>query len=320
MNWVEFLTDHNIEYVSRGPNTRRGEVSVACPMCGDDPSQHLGVSLTSENWGCLRNMQHRGHAPHTLIAALLGCSTRQARLLVAQYSHADPDAPLTNPWLIDAPTAAPRAAVTLPDDCRPIRFDDGTQRFWKSLNRRGFDDPDLLTQMYGLRAATSGRWKDRIIIPIHQEGGLVGWQGRYIYGGHNYGGQKTIIPRYLSSSEEVKRTVYNLDKATGGDVLFICEGPFDAMKVDFYGHTEGARATCTFGVSLTAKQLGLLNEVGKRFKRVVLLFDPDAQAAAYDTIDWLRSCNAVIGELPPNVKDPGDLSRTQVLKLIGEYK
>jgi len=32
MDWVRLLDDSNIEYVSRGKNTKRGEISVRCPF------------------------------------------------------------------------------------------------------------------------------------------------------------------------------------------------------------------------------------------------------------------------------------------------
>jgi len=32
MDWVKLLDDSNIEYVSRGKNTKRGEISVRCPF------------------------------------------------------------------------------------------------------------------------------------------------------------------------------------------------------------------------------------------------------------------------------------------------
>src|ERR1700690_250170 len=92
MDWIRFLDENNIHYVTRGPNTKRGEVSVHCPMCGDeDPSEHLGINLQTEKWGCLRDQSHRGKSARTLIKAMLGCSSPQAGLIVRQYSHSDPD-------------------------------------------------------------------------------------------------------------------------------------------------------------------------------------------------------------------------------------
>ena len=92
MDWIRLFEANNIPWVSRGPNTKRGEVSIKCPWCGeDDPSEHLGISLDKENWGCLRSIRHRGRRPYALVQALLGCSYAQARIIVDQYSTSDPE-------------------------------------------------------------------------------------------------------------------------------------------------------------------------------------------------------------------------------------
>ncbi len=32
MDWVAFLTDHDIPYVTRGPNVRRDNLAIRCPF------------------------------------------------------------------------------------------------------------------------------------------------------------------------------------------------------------------------------------------------------------------------------------------------
>lgn len=311
MNWEQLFSDHAIDYVSRGPNTKRGEISIACPLCGDDPSTHLGISLTSENWGCLRNQTHRGKSPLKLIQALLGCTTTQARLIVAQYGAADPEAlALFN--AAPEPLMATEGPAYLPPECREIKNHGNTYKFWRYLKGRGFHDPEHLCAVYGLECCLTGRWKDRLIIPFFENMKLVGWQGRAL-------GRDVKAPRYITSHEAVKKTIFNYDHInSGGEILFICEGPFDAIKLDYYGQIRGARATCTFGVSLTPEQIGLLNQVGKKFKKVVLLFDTDAAAldATFNLIDWLAPCHPIIGELPAGVKDPAECSELQIRELI----
>lgn len=306
MDWVAFLDAYSIPFVSRGPNTRRGEISVACPFCGDDPSEHLGISLSSENWGCLRSNAHRGHAPHTLVAALTGSSYGIARAVVAQYSVSDPDSYGGSLGEAKPISTAPSGPVALPNECRAIQGYGLTMKFWKYLRNRGFDDPDLLCALYGLRGCLSGKWQNRLIVPIKQNDEIIGWQGRAL-------GAVIKAPRYLSSSEAVKKVLFNGDVV--GDTLFVCEGPFDAMKIDFYGRDVGARAVCTFGVTMTAPQIKAVLDTSKRFSKTVLLFDPDAVQAIYEVSEWLP--HAAIGALPQGVKDPGDLSRNQVMRLIG---
>lgn len=318
MNWIQFLEDNDIPYVTRGSNTKRGEVSVQCPYCGDDdPSHHMGIALTTENWGCLRSAQHRGHAPHNLIAALLGCSTPQARLTAAAYSVADPDTLGSALALLTPTSEAPKpvtghaAPLALPCEAQTIKATGSTARFWRYLASRHFDDVGDLVARYQLRAATTGVQKDRVIIPLFQGGELVGWTGRAI--------QPTIsAPRYLSSGEAVKRVVFNEDDLwQGGKVLYVVEGPFDALKLDYYGAPSGVRATCLFGVSMTMDQIYTLVQLRRYFEQVVILLDRGAIEPTFDALDWLQGPNVTFGILPEAFKDPGAMTREEVEAFIG---
>lgn len=319
MDWVEFLEDHNVGYVTRGPNTKRGEVSVRCPWCGeDDPSEHLGISLTTENWGCLRNQQHRGHSPVTLIRALLGCSFSQAKLVSDQYSRPDPDnlegALKALGGMEEAPQAKTASAVTLPS-VRAIRPEGLTVPYWRYLERRGFDDVQSLVRRYGLTACLTGPCRGRIVWPFYKGGELVAWTARAIT-------NPILSPRYLSSEgDAIKTMVLHEDELLkGGELLFVTEGPFDALKVDFYGEQAGVRATCVFGTSITMDQIAVLSLLRKRFRTVVILFDQDAVEPGFFAAEWLNANNVHIGQLPHGCKDPGDLSRMQVSNLIREYQ
>lgn len=318
MNWEQLLQDYHIDYVTRGPNTRKGEISVRCPWCGeDDPSHHMGVALTKEAWGCHRNALHRGKRPHRLIKALLGCSQGQASIVLAQYSQADPETLDQALQALEIDTGAQFPATDV--DLEPlwaefVNIDEqpGTKRFWGYLHKRGFNDPTSLSFLYNLRCTTTGRWKDRILIPIYQNRKLIAWTGRAI--------QKPVsAPRYLSTSSKIKTTVYNEDmlRHFKNELLLVAEGPFDALKLDYYGANYGAVATCLFGTSITIDQMSILKEVSGRYKHTVLLLDQDAIEASFLVSDWLP--NAVIATLPAGVKDPGDLSEQQIGNLIKEY-
>lgn len=316
MDWIQLFEDSSIEYVTRSPNTKRGEVSVKCPWCGsEDPSFHLGVNLTNEVWGCHRNVAHRGKSPIRLIAALLGVSTPQARLIAAQYGRSDPDTLLDFALTSEAPKADERAVVDLSqfEGFKLIRPDGTGTKYWDYLASRGFHCVADLVFRYGLRYTTTGRWKDRILIPINDIHGLVGWTGRAITP------RPVVAPRYLSSSSAIKSTLWQCDVLyQGGDVLFVCEGPVDAMKVDYYGRPYGAKATCVFGTHAGMEQLSILSKLRHRFGRIVLLFDPDAVEQIYNVSEWLP--NVVIGAIPSGVEDPGALASGQIKALVESSK
>lgn len=314
MDWIRFLEENNIHYVTRGPNTKKGEVSIACPMCGaEDPSEHLGINLKTEKWGCHRDASHRGKKPNTLIRFILGCSTKQAKIIVKQYNHSDPDTLEAALTVLEADT---KGAIQHDEDLAKLarhqqlgpQFNDFnkikvrgiTRRFFDYLASRGFEDTDALIKHYDLRCALTGRYKDRIIIPIRQNGELLGWTSRAI-------GSPKNAPRYLASSEDVKTTVFNYDELKeGGKRLFIVEGPFDALKMDNHGRHLGVRTTCTFGTSVTISQLVLLRILVKKFDDSWILFDQGAEGPADNLVDWIDS---KIATLAYGIKDPGEFKR-----------
>lgn len=318
MDWLQLFDDNGITYVTRGPNTKRGEVSVNCPFCGDeDPSQHLGINLTSGHWGCLRNARHRGKSPGYFLSALLRCSVRQANMIVRQYDQADPDSlpdavtlfsDAENP--VDEAPAAPAGPLLMPREFKHIEPKGLTQPYWNYLIRRGFPDPTNLIRYWGLKACLIGRWKQRLIIPLFGEPrhqGLMGWTSRAI--------TKTVdAPRYLSNSEVIKTTVLNFDnlRRHGGDLLTVVEGPMDALKLDYFGERHRARATCLFGANMTTDQAGLINELCSRFKHVALMLDPDAVEQSFDIRDWLIKPNVSLQKVPEGVEDPGAMGHDHV--------
>lgn len=318
MDWLHFLDQHGIDYVTKGPNTKRGEASVQCPFCGeDDPSHHMGISLSSENWGCHRSADHRGKRPYRLVAALLGCSAHRARLLVEQYSRPDPESLADVINLLEGPGEPPsaeNAPVTLPAEFKGIRQTGLTSRFWRYLEGRGFDDPAKVSKRYDLYCALTGTYKDRVIIPFYKRGQLVGWTGRAIV-------NPKIAPRYLSSGEAVKTTIFMEDQIRkGGEILAIVEGPFDALKVDYYGKAFGLRATCVFGTSMTLDQVSLLTMVSKRFNHVYVLFDPEAVGESFAAKDWILGRNITEYQLPIGIEDPGAMTRQQVHELASHLR
>jgi len=311
MQWVKLLEDNGIEYVTRGPNTRRGEISVKCPWCGDeDPSQHMGISLEGEKWGCLRNGEHRGNNPDRLVAALLGCNRNRARIIVKQYSRSDPDDLESALIALGEPEPQPEPEPEKYPPITRIKYMGVSQRFWNYIKGRGFGDHvrDVIYR-YNLHCCVKGRYKDRIIIPFLRKGEIIAWTGRAIT-------DPISAPRYLSS-DRIKTTVFNEDLVLrGGQLLFITEGPFDAIKLDYYA--QGAVATCLSGTAVSAEQMALLMAAKKKFWRVVILFDHDAQRMTFPLLDWLNAPNVVVGNLPAGVKDPAELTPSQIQHLTQE--
>jgi DNA primase len=159
-----------------------------------------------------------------------------------------------------------------------------------------------------LRCAVTGRYKDRIIFPFYQDTKLIGWTGRAL-------GNPQNAPRYLSSGPEIKETVFNYDQLRWGgrnEILVIAEGPFDALKLDFYGTDCELRATCIFGTSMTLDQIWILNKLARNYKHTYVLLDPDAVEASFAAKDWLTQRNISVAQIPDGIEDPGAMTPSQV--------
>jgi len=283
-------------------------------MCADeDPSEHLGINLQSEKWGCHRDSNHRGKSSRTLVKAILGCSNPQAGFIVKQYSHSDPDTLEAALAVLEADN---RGVIEHDEDIvkQTRRQQDGpqfkdfnliksrgiTQRFFKYLQNRGYENPQDIIDRYDLRCALTGKYKDRIIMPIKHSEELIGWTSRAI-------GTPKNAPRYLASSENVKAFIFNYDQLKyGGHRLIVTEGPFDAIRIDSHRQlsTLLVRATCTFGTSVTISQIALLRTLKKNFDETWILFDRGADRPAVDLAEWL---GAKVAHLPDGYDDPGEL-------------
>jgi hypothetical protein len=324
MDWIQFLDDYHIPYVTRGPNTKRGEISVQCPFCGDDdPSEHLGINPDTGSWGCLRNSQHRGTWSVRLIAALAQCSTVQAKALAKQYNTPDPS---NFDTLFDDFPPEEKKEEILPPEKLPDEFHVITKgvkshaKYWWYLYGRGFKDVRTLVETNSLRCCNSGPWKDRIIIPVYFNKKLVGWTARAL-------GDVVNAPRYMESSKLIKKVVY-LPKEYYDDWtvknLFITEGPFDAMKLEYHLWRE-CDSTCTFGTSFTVEQVCILRDWVKAYNRTVILFDKDAVGQAFQLQEWLDPKKVVVGDLSVisterKIKDPGDLNEDEANQLLNFYQ
>jgi len=164
----------------------------------------------------------------------------------------------------------------------------------------------------------SGKWQNRIILPITLDYELVTWTGRDIARESNL--------RYRSLSEDegasisIKDTVFNYDKliAAHGNILFVTEGPFDATKIDFYAKSMNCRATCLFSKALRDSQSILLSELAENFKRLVFLLDTtetDTSMLMASSVAYLRD-KVDVAEVPSPFSDPGEMTPSSIYKLI----
>jgi len=333
-DWPRFLRQHHIEYVTSGPNTARGALSIRCPYCGEaDPSQHLGISLFGKGWGCLRNSAHRGKSPLRLVQKLINCSEAEARRLVGGTEAVAPsqDDFAASFASLKKQTGSPSLehlrSLSLPKEFKSLL--NGSvfaQPFISYLEQRGYRTAQIkwLAENYKLHYATKGLYAYRIIIPIYDRyGELVSWTARTI--------RKDEQPRYRTlrmsnpkgDDGPVARLAANntilglpvLWSANNPRVLILVEGPFDALKVTAFGQHLGVYAASLFGLNVYPAQVAEVQELMSRFEACYLLIDEDAELRRLQLIQALASVGCKALKMPPHSDDPGALSGGAVVEL-----
>lgn len=331
---IKLLEQYNVRYVTDGPNTAKGNINVHCPWCGDgDPSEHLGIRVDNSGqyqgvYGCWRSAGHRGKNPIRLIAKLLGITYQRASELVSTSAPNLSDFDKSIAKLIgkDGENLATKTVQKLdfPKGFNALVINYFTVGHIKYLKRRGFPKKDLpkLIKRYEIMYTLMGPYKNRIIFPVRMNKKLVGWQGRDVTGSADIRykalSHKTIRDDEPLAPMNIKDTIYNYDNLTGGKTLYIVEGPFDCLKIDFYGYKTGCHATALFSNAATAEQLYLLNQVVQLYSQVFVLLDEKELAQSMRLVQKIQHPKVKRATLGFDVEDPGDLSRKQVEIFLAE--
>lgn len=320
LDWRQLLNEHRVPFIERGPNVKRGEINIRCPFCGSaDPSYHMGLNLDSGWWSCWRNKdQHSGKSPVRLLMALLRVGYAKARELAGLgVDYVDPEGfdaiaarVLGRNLAEPLPAPARREFLAFPRDFAPIeRGLRACHRHVTYLQDRGFTFVDELAQDYHLMfARSSWQWLDRVVIPYIYDRRLVTWTGRAIAPA-----QRRYLDLDLRESlVHPKQMLFNQDVLlSGGEVLVIVEGPFDALKLDFYGAAVGVRAVALSTNSITDEQAFMLEEAPQKFDRVLVMLD---MSSSIDIVDSMRLKQQLafipgieIVPVPCKRKDAGEL-------------
>lgn len=306
MNIEQILTDYRIHFVTAGKNTALGNISVKCPWCGNaDRSEHLGINLQTGEYHCWRNSNHSGRFFAQLLARLIPCSLKDAYDIVG--IGARPVETATLPLIINQKfsqrESEPTERVFFPPQFRPITPTGTGFRFCSYLKERKFD-VDWVVNHYKLHYAVMGRYALRVIIPFIKHNFLVGWTARAV-------GKAAV--RYLSypKGRAIKTTLLDYEYVQqGGEMLFVVEGPFDAMKVSqLFPHS---RAVPILGTTCTQEQIALLAALQKRFRQICILLDADATSQSLHLQRQLAFLNPRTLQLPSNIKDPGELDLNKI--------
>lgn len=338
-DWRKFLTAYNLNFVERGPNTMSGHLTIKCPLCSDDPSQHLNVNTNPRRpgWSCLRDSRHLGRDPTYLVQALLKCSHATAKDLVEQQRpSADEfstimDKLMTSTDLVEQRVAEEERRLEMPEEFKPITEGGYGTKFMNYLHSRGFrygNEILKLVYQYDLRYCLTGSFKWRLIIPFYDCEQLVGWTGRHI-------GDTELryltLPSTPQEAEKLRMRAALTDPSSfvwrrdlvekGNRGLFIVEGPMDVLKVDLYKQRLDVTVTCLFGKP-KPEQVQFLGRCARKYEVVVVMLDSDTpfteNLAFADQLEELGGSRVEVLSLglPDGVKDPGKLTPEQVREVM----
>jgi hypothetical protein len=323
-DWITFLRSRHIHYVTSGANVAKNCVAIHCPFCGrNDPSHHMGINLLGKGWGCWRSKDHRGINPVRLVAALLNCSFEQAEEIAGVQLNVPTNlADLVRAKLRPKSVPIPTHKLEMPKEFKTNWQWSSARMFVDYLERRGLATKQV--KVFGLRYCTEGVFKGRIIFPIYFQKKLVSWTGRTVY-------PSAELRYYTLSAERDRAERDGYEPALGplpdyllwwdqllgwGDTIFLCEGPFDALKINVLGNQYGVCGTCFFTSGPSNRQIELLHQLLPKFRRRYLLLDRGTVKQTAQITGQLIGLGLSVANLPHQVKDPGEFTKNHMEALL----
>jgi len=286
-----WLDDRGISYDSEGKNVSSGWIGVNCPFCGDDPSNHLGINLTTKRISCWRCGMR--DSIKRLIVHVDKCGWSTANQTITRYIDPSAGPPPHVPWPV-------REEVILPVEATKT-FTNGHIKF---LEERRFD-PEEIINKYDLWATwIAERHAFSIIAPVYHHYKILSFVSRDVLGFReppyiNASIQESVIP--------CKSLLYNADRM--GHTAIVVEGITDVWRI-------GDGSVAVFGIKWTMAQVMRLSGL----KHVFIMFDMDdrAQECARTLATALTMIVRQVTILKLDKGDPADMPQDEVRHLRRE--
>lgn len=330
MDWLNFCEEHRIDSSHGGSSTKKNNLYVECPWC-QNGKHRLGMNTEAPYfWGCWLDKTHRGKSPVRLIMKLIGVSYEEAcdiagirpnhselGELIGEFKQLQDSGLALGPAHNDQSDS--RSQGIEPYKLHSSWFDlrpkgKLSRRFIAYLAKRGLP-PECCTR-YQLMASCAlvdwNRWANRVISPVIVAGEVVAITARAI-GRDPY--------RYLTDPHGVpNRVLYNAQHATGGEVLVLVEGPYDAKKLDWAAYISKlpVHTVASMGLVLSRDKEADMQRLMTRYRRTVILFDSTAMVQAL-ALQRRLSREIGIEQLPANVSDPAEFSVRAASAYLKEF-
>lgn len=148
-------------------------------------------------------------------------------------------------------------------------------------------------------------WKDRIVVPIIENGKVVGISTRRTLQDNS--------PKWVHFPTGIKTgdLLFNIDNCIEAEEIIICEGMWDTMK----WHMAGFKSVCTFGAKLSDEQMNTLIKTGAD---LILSYDGDdaGQVATKKAHEKLKG-KATVYKI--SYKEGTDAGSLNIVELIKHY-
>ena len=298
------------------------ELSADCPLCGGVGK--LWINVEKGVGVCYRGCFRGGVAK--LVSVVDGVTFGEAsRRLEGPCAKSISDLRERFDGL-RPPVDSGRVVQGLPAEFEPC-YDGQVLRVPSYLERdppggRGLDDETIAR--HGLGFASAGKYRDRLIVPVHCDGNRT-FLGRLMgrpeaFAWRTKGGERVEPPRYLSPrGANLGRFLYWFDHTPRGAHVVVVEGVFDAIRLT----SLGFHAVATFGKSLSPAQLSLVRRL--RPSSITVLYDSGAVAEAYHDaakVKRVTSTTVLVGTLDEGDPDSVGFAsgRAAIAKILATAK
>ncbi len=305
INWRALFDEIRIQWRDRGPNTSKGNISVCCPWCGNDPSFHLSVAEAREAYYCYRDPnRHSGRSAISLLIALGVPRADTARLLNRHSTLLLQEESIPRDKAAEASSVARSWAHFVPAHT--------LDKAASYIKARGFPNVEKFCRQFDIRVAEEGTWANRVLIPYYHEGRLDTWTGRALY--------PHMVPKYLMhQNAHDMGLVYIPSKLSyPSRKLILVEGQFDALKLAYALPEDEYLVVALGGLFLNAsKLLRIIDVLGSRCGHALLALDKGVPLTTVQPIrselaSYLRIAYIGRATLPSHAKDPADLSLPEI--------
>lgn len=298
VDWLEANIDSKILYTGN-----QKEVHFNCPNC-NETRHRMYVSLNTGAVYC-HNCNYKGSIVN-LIQLVEGVSFSRAstifndvkgNLILPENISRDF---VTDMFSEDLRKDLKKRAIPLPEEYTPLnpkKLNIRTRQAVNYLHTRGITDEQITAHKMGY--CYEGQYKNRVIIPITENGELKFWVARAISKTEKLKEKSPSNEDYQISKSEV---VFNLDRASKlYHSAVLCEGIFDALSYDSIG-------VSLLGKSLYKEQLNILLDYRNLLTNGVFIsLDNDASESATKIAKQLSEYFKVyIINIPRELDDPNN--------------